>query len=141
MRAVALLALVGVFISLYLLLYHLGYYGQLVCGTGSCDTVQTSEYSRFVGAPVPLWGTVWYVGVAMLAILGLGPWGDHPWARGLLAAAVTGGLLFSVYLTALELLVIHAVCMWCVISAVLTVLIFLLVRPWRAVRGAPRAAS
>jgi uncharacterized membrane protein len=37
------------------------------------------------------------------------------------------GVLFSIYLTLLELFVIHAVCMWCLTSAFLTTLIMLIV--------------
>jgi uncharacterized membrane protein len=34
------------------------------------------------------------------------------------------GVLFSVWLTYLELFVIHAICMWCVISAIIVTSIF-----------------
>ncbi len=37
------------------------------------------------------------------------------------------GLLFSIYLTMLELFVIHAVCAWCLGSAVISTLLMLLV--------------
>jgi uncharacterized membrane protein len=138
-RAVVLLALGGLFVALYLLLYHLGYYGALVCGTGSCEVVQTSEYARFLGQPVPLWGVLWYAGVLLLGLLSMGPVVGKRWAQGLLALAVAGGVLFSTYLTAIELFVLHAVCMWCVVSAVLTVLIFILARPWSFLRKATQA--
>ncbi len=130
LRGIVLISLVGLFVAVYLLLYHLGYYGVLVCGTGSCETVQTSKYARFLGQPVPLWGTLWYAGMLVLAFLGLGPAAGRSWAAGLLALGAMGGLLFSAYLTGVELFILHAVCLWCVISAVLTVLIFLLARPW-----------
>ena len=135
MRGIVLIGLVGLFVAIYLLLYHMGFYGVLVCGTGSCEVVQTSKYARFLGQPVPLWGTLWYGGVLVLAFLGLGPASGQRWLDVLLALAVTGGLLFSAYLTAVELLILHAVCMWCVISAVLAVAIFVLARPWRLLRG------
>jgi uncharacterized membrane protein len=131
LRAIVLLALGGLFIALYLLLYHLGFYGALVCGTDSCEVVQTSKYAQFLGQPVPLWGVLWYAGVLVLGFLLMGPGAGRRWAEGLLALAVTGGILFSVYLTAVEVFVLHAVCWWCVASAVLTLLIFILARPWR----------
>ncbi|MEE8077873.1 MAG: vitamin K epoxide reductase family protein, partial [Pseudomonadales bacterium] len=65
-RGVAILALVGLFISVYLLLYHLGYYGMLLCGTGSCDVVQSSKYANFVGLPVPGLGAAWYLAMLVL---------------------------------------------------------------------------
>ena len=140
LRGIVLIGLLGLFVALYLLLYHLGFYGALMCGAGSCEVVQTSKYARFLGQPVPLWGTLWYAGVLVLAFLGLGPAYGKRWLELLLALAVTGGLLFSAYLTAVELIILHSVCMWCVISAVLTVLLFVLAQPWRMLRG-PRAPA
>jgi uncharacterized membrane protein len=138
-RAVALLALVGLFISTYLLLYHLGYYGMLACGAGSCDVVQASKYADFLGIPVPAWGVAWYAAVFVLALLmQAGRPESSPPAR-LLALAALGGLGFSIYLTGIELFVLHAVCMWCVISAILAVAIFALTAPWNALR--PSTAS
>jgi len=140
LRGIVLVGLVGLFVAVYLLLYHLGFYGAMLCGVGSCEVVQTSKYARFLGQPVPLWGTLWYAGVLLLAFLGLGPAYGMRWLEVLLALAVTGGLLFSAYLTGVELLILHAVCMWCVISAVLTVLLFVLAQPWRTLRG-PQAPA
>lgn len=141
MRGIVLIGLVGLFVAVYLLLYHLGFYGAMLCGVGSCETVQASKYARFLGQPVPLWGTVWYAGVLVLAFLGLGPAAGKRWLDVLLALTVTGGLLFSAYLTGVELFILHAVCMWCVISAVLTLAIFVLAKPWRLLRGSPSPAT
>jgi uncharacterized membrane protein len=135
MRGIVLVGLIGLFVAVYLLLYHLGFYGAMLCGVGSCETVQASKYARFLGQPVPLWGTLWYAGVLVLAFLGLGPAYGKRWLDILLALAVTGGFLFSAYMIGIELFVLHAVCMWCVISAILTVLIFVLAQPWRTLRG------
>jgi uncharacterized membrane protein len=68
--ATAIAALAGLFISLYLLLYSLGFYGALVCGTGGCETVQNSTYARFLGLPVAGWGLAWYVAVLSVALAG-----------------------------------------------------------------------
>jgi len=141
MRGIVLIGLVGLFVAVYLLLYHLGFYGAMLCGVGSCETVQASKYARFLGQPVPLWGTLWYAGVLVLAFLGLGPAAGTRWLDVLLALAVTGGLLFSAYLTGVELFILRAVCMWCVISAVLTAAIFVLAQPWRLLQESPRPAT
>ncbi|MCK5482145.1 MAG: vitamin K epoxide reductase family protein, partial [Gemmatimonadetes bacterium] len=63
MRGIVLIGLVGLFVAVYLLLYQMGFYGALLCGAGSCELVQASKYARFLGQPVPLWGTLWYAGV------------------------------------------------------------------------------
>ena len=134
-RGVALLALVGLFISAYLLLYHLGFYGVLACGAGSCDVVQASKYADFLGLPVPAWGVAWYGAVFVLSlVLQSGHAVGGPWAR-LLDLAALGGMAFSIYLTAVELFILHAVCLWCVVSALLATGIFLLTAPWKGLSG------
>jgi uncharacterized membrane protein len=122
------------FVSLYLLLYRLGFYGSLLCGAGSCGVVQASKYASFLGFPVSGWGVGWYSAVFVLPLLALHPrWWRRSgsWPDRLLALATAGGLAFTAYLTSVEVFLLRAVCMWCVVSAVLTVLIFLLAMPWR----------
>ena len=137
-RGVSLLALVGLFMSIYLLLYHMGFYGVLVCGAGSCETVQASKYANFLGVSVPAWGVAWYGAVFVLALMQQAGRAESSVAGRLLAVASLGGLGFSIYLTAIELFVLHAICLWCVLSAILAVCIFLLVAPWRALGSTQR---
>ena len=123
----ALLSLAGMLVSAYLWMYKHGYIGSLVCGTGGCATVQFSPYSKFLGVDVALLGFVAYALLLGLAMLGLQPaWQERrePARAALLFSA--GGVLFAGYLTWLELFVIHAICRWCVASAVIIVLVFLL---------------
>lgn len=137
-QATVALALIGIFLSLYLVLYRMGVYGELVCGSGSCEIVQASSFSVFLGVPVAGWGLAWYLGVFMTALLGsrsldtAGP--DARWPGLMLAVLATGGLAFSAYLTWIEVGVLRAICRWCIGSALLTVLIFLGAAPWRALR-------
>lgn len=132
-KAIAVAALAGLFISGYLLLYKLGIYGELMCGAGgSCSLVQGSRWSTFLGMPVAGWGAAWYAGVFVLALVGVQPrFAFEVWPmRGLLVLALLG-VLFSAYLTYIELFVLRAICRWCVVSAVLTVLILALALPGR----------
>ena len=64
---VATLALAGIFISLYLTLYKIGVIGELSCSIGSCETVNTSKWSRFLGLPVAAWGLLFYLDVFAIA--------------------------------------------------------------------------
>jgi uncharacterized membrane protein len=135
--AIAVMALVGLLMSVYLLLYTLGFYGELVCGTGSCEAVQTSEYATFLGLPVAGWGVAWYAAVFVLAFLSVQPaYQEATWPARLIFLLAAGGVAFSGYLTYLELFVIHAICWWCVTSAVVTLLIFILAVPVRPRRAA-----
>ena len=124
---IALLALVGLFVAIYLALYKLGMLGALSCTVGSCETVQLSPWAVFLGLPVAVWGVGFYVLVLALALAGVQE--RLADARGLSLAlvALTGwGLLFSAWLTYLELFVIQAICQWCVVSALIVVGLFVL---------------
>lgn len=136
----AVLCLAGLFVALYLYLYKLGAIGTLACGTGSCETVQLSPQSRFLGVDVALIGVLGYAVLLGLSLLSLQPRHAGPsWPTRLLAVLSGGAVLFTVYLTALELFVLHAICRYCVASAVIITLIFVLaVR--ELLRSAPRAA-
>lgn len=119
-QAIALLALIGCLVSLYLWLYKIGAIGTLQCGAGSCEYVQTSRYADFLGLPVAFYGVAGYAAIFAVSLAGLQP--RYLASRGptrLVAALATIGVLFSVYLTYLELFVIHAICWWCVASAVI----------------------
>ena len=123
----ALLALVGVLVSTYLYLYKLGLLGAIACGTGGCETVQLSEYSRFLGIEVPLIGLLGYLAILGVALVGIQPkWESARWPARALLVLTSGGVAFTIYLTWIELFVLHAICRWCVGSAVIIVLLFLL---------------
>ncbi|MGI8400828.1 MAG: vitamin K epoxide reductase family protein [Gemmatimonadaceae bacterium] len=121
---VAALALAGIFISLYLTLYKIGVIGELTCSIGSCETVNTSKWATFLGLPVAAWGLFFYIDVFAIALVGTTPrFEDEPVIAVVLTAEAAVGVLFSAWLTYLELGVIHAICIWCVTSAVIVTLI------------------
>ena len=122
---VGLLALVGVFVSVYLTLYKLGYIGQLNCAVGSCETVNTSRWATFLGLPVAAWGLGFYVAVFAVAMVAVQARYEDSRTLSVILAGLTGwGLLFSGWLTYLELFVIHAICIWCVTSAIIVLVMF-----------------
>ncbi len=136
-QAIAVLALAGLFISLYLYLYKIGKIGTLACGTGACETVQLSPQSRFLGVEVALIGAVGYLVLLVLAALASAPgFAAVAWPVRWLAVLSGGAVAFTLYLKSLELFVIHAICWWCVASAVIIAIIFVLaVQEWRRERA------
>ena len=123
---IAALALAGIFVALYLTLYKMGAIGELSCRIGSCETVNSSPWALFLGAPVAAWGVGFYIVVFAVALAGLSQ--RHAGSRRLSLALVLlsgWGVVFSSWLTYLELFVIHAICQWCVVSAVIVLAIFL----------------
>jgi uncharacterized membrane protein len=122
---VGVLAFIGVFLSTYLTLYKLGYIGELQCAVGSCETVNTSRWATFLGLPVAAWGLGFYVSTLALVFVGIQERYADSRAISLALVAMTGWcVLFSGWLTYLELFVIDAICMWCVISAGLVAVMF-----------------
>ena len=122
---VAVLSLVGFFVCFYLLAHHFGWTGPLVCGISDCETVQSSPYAKLGPIPVAGIGVAGYVALFVLSMVG-----SHPTHRdskllgGLLVAGAAVGVVFSAYLTYLEAAVIRAWCQWCIVSAILILLIF-----------------
>jgi uncharacterized membrane protein len=123
----ALVALAGLFVAIYLSLYKLGYIGTLACSVGSCETVQLSKWAALFGVPVAVWGVVFYVAALGVSLAGLSaPLADSRRLSQLLVAMTGFGVLFSLWLTWLELFVIHAICTYCVISAILVTILFVI---------------
>lgn len=105
--AAAALALVGIGIAAYLTWTNVTNTSP-VCATGGCEIVQQSSYSDVAGVPVAALGLVGYAAILALVLL------DTPTLR-VVAAALSGvALVFSLYLLALQLFVIDAICTWCV---------------------------
>jgi len=122
---VAALALAGIFVALYLLLYKLGMIGELTCSIGSCETVNTSKWATFLGIPVAGWGVAFYIGMFVLSLVSTREsYADSRTVSLLLLGVAGTGVLFSAWLTYLELFEIHAICQWCVVSAMIVTVIF-----------------
>ena len=110
------LSVVGLLLSAYLTWTHFsGVAPVCLVGSGGCETVQTSRYAAILGIPVATLGLVGYAGRLTSALLR----DEVGVFLGLFVALV--GAIFSAYLTWLELFVIHAICQYCVTSAILMV--------------------
>jgi uncharacterized membrane protein len=106
------LGLAGVGIAGYLTYVH---YAGLhpVCGIShGCETVQTSSYATLLGAPVALLGLISYA----LILVSLRMRGERALLGGYALTLIA--FSFSVYLTYREVFTIHAICSWCVSSAI-----------------------
>lgn len=135
----ATLALLGAFIAAYLTLYHYGYIGTLACtGDGSgCETVQASKWARLLGFPVAAWGLGYYLTVLVLALVGTQDrLADSRGFATLLLAITTWGAVFSGWLTYLEAGPIGNWCQWCIGSAIVASLLFIVaLLDWRATKN------
>jgi uncharacterized membrane protein len=121
----ALISLLGLFLGAYLTLYKMGIIGTLVCNVSSCETVQMSRWSRFLGLPVATWGAGFYALMLALSIAGLQERFENSRGLSLAMLLLSGwGVLFTAWLNYLEAFVIHAWCEWCLGSAALVLILF-----------------
>jgi uncharacterized membrane protein len=128
--ALSILALLGVCVALYMWAYAAGLTGPILCSVGDCEAVQASEFSKIGGIPVAAFGAVGYLALLVTALMGLRPGLQH--SRLIPAILLVGGfagVVFTGYLTYLEAYVIHAWCQWCVSSAIIMVVVFLVSLP------------
>ena len=137
---IAALALGGLGLATYLAMYKLGFIGTLACGAGGCETVQLSRWATLLGLPVAVWGVGFYLVLFGVALLGTTErFVEATWVSHALLMLTGWGVVFSAWLTYLELYVIHAICRFCVVSAVLVAVLFIVsVLEWWS---RPRAAE
>ncbi|HEY4131806.1 MAG TPA: vitamin K epoxide reductase family protein [Gemmatimonadaceae bacterium] len=132
----ALISLIGLFLGIYLTMYHYGMVGSLACGVSSCETVQTSRWAMFLGLPVATWGAGFYVVMLALTFAGLQErYADSPRLATITLVLTGWGVLFTAWLNYLEAFVIHAWCEWCLGSAAMVLILFVLALvEWREIR-------
>lgn len=144
-RLIQLLAVPGLLVAFYLLLYHNGVLFT-TCKVGTwedCGLVSgpTAPYAAIGPIPVALIGLVGYAVIFLLTWLP--PWSAtiDRYLPQLLLGVIGLALLFTAALTALEIFVIHAICRYCLVSAGIILVMFLLAFSyWRQTHRAARPA-
>ena len=120
------LVVLGLLDSIYLVwVKYTGAYA--LCGPiGDCESVNSSQYSEIFGIPIALLGAGAYMVMIVLLLLENR---DQVWAE-FGPMIVFGmnliGVLYSIYLTYIEVAVLKAICPYCVISAIILVVLLIL---------------
>jgi uncharacterized membrane protein len=126
-RLIAILALLGIGVSGYLTYTHL-FGAPIFCGgASSCELVNSSRYAFLGPIPVALLGLIGYAAILALSFIPTNE--DRQWPAQLIFGVALIGVLFQLYLTYIELFVLHAICYWCVASQIIILLIFILSLP------------
>lgn len=102
------LVLLGIAVCFYIL--EAKAHGGLACPIGGCEKVQSSVYSHIGSLQLPVLGLLAYLCLAF-ALLASGVK-----ARMVELAIASAGAFFSLYLIAIQLFVLQAICMWCAVS-------------------------
>ncbi|MBN2502555.1 MAG: vitamin K epoxide reductase family protein [Anaerolineales bacterium] len=120
------LTLIGLVDAVYLTYIKLAHKEAACAGIGDCDAVNSSRYAEVAGIPIALLGAVAYLMILFFLIFDRqkNVLGENSILFVLGLSFI--GVLYSAYLTYLELFVLHAVCPFCVISAIVLVLLFAL---------------
>ena len=129
-RLVQLLSVPGILLAYYLWLFHEGKVFPPCAAGGIFDCGQVSgpgaQFSSLGGAPVALIGLVGYMAIFLLVWL-------KDWLPALdenmpeLMLGVTSlGFAFTIFLTAIEAVVIGAFCQSCLVSAAIMTIMFIL---------------
>lgn len=99
--------------------------GTVTCPlVGGCSDVLQSPYSQLFGYPVALYGVIFYVIVFVLAFLYLDR--EHPLVYKALSIMPLFGFLFTLYFLYLQAFVIEKYCFYCLVSATLSTVMFLM---------------
>jgi uncharacterized membrane protein len=100
---------------------------QLVCPVGSnCNVVMTSQYSKFLGVSLEYWGMFYYsvIFVTYVILIFAPHLLSELFLSGLIMLTV-GAFLFSLYLLFVQAFILRQWCIWCLLSAMLSITIFI----------------
>ena len=125
--AALVVAVIGLTVSTYLAVVKLVHQDVLCfAGADDCNIVNNSAYSMWRGIPVAILGVLGYLVIlALLFIMG-----KQKIESSVIILALFGitvfGTVYSLYLTYVELFIIHAVCPWCLTSAIAMFVLFII---------------
>lgn len=120
------LVIIGLAVSVYMTIYKISGNDGMCLGSGDCSTVNASRFSEVNGIPVAVFGIVGYA--AILIVLFYENKNEFFKRNGTLLAfgmSLTG-FLFTLWLVYVELVLLKAICPFCVTSQVSMTLIFII---------------
>jgi uncharacterized membrane protein len=121
-----ILAGIGLVDSLYLTYVKLSN-SYAICGPiGDCESVNSSSYAEIGGIPIALLGAGAYLAIILLLLV---EQREQFWAEysPIFVFGISfAGTLYSAYLTYIEIFVLRAICPYCVISAIVLLILLAL---------------
>lgn len=122
--ALAVTAFVGLTDALYLTIKHFTNSVPNCTLLSGCAEVTTSVYSTFLNIPVALLGSIFYLTILLLSVFVL----DRKDARvfHFLCLLSPLGFLASLWFVFLQLFILKAICLYCMVSAVTSTVIFVI---------------
>jgi uncharacterized membrane protein len=126
------LIIIGIFDTAYLSWVKLADTQVFCGGAANCESVNSSVYSEIFNIPIAYLGLVAYIFLAILFLLEKRASIQKDISSLLRFATCLIGSLYSIYLTYIEIAVIRAICPYCILSAILMILLLALaiIRGW-----------
>jgi len=121
-----ILATIGILDSTYLFIFKISNNNAMCLGNGDCATVNTSPYSVVYGIPVSLLGMLAYLAILALLIFEFRNIVTKENSNLLVFGISLVGVIYSAYLTYIEFYVIFAVCPFCILSAIVITILFII---------------
>ncbi len=118
-----IIAIIGFIDATHLTISHFNG-SELNCGvSGGCNVVTTSKYSELFGIPTALFGSIYYFIIASLALFYLQ--NKNNFVLTILKYLPVTGFIMSAWFVYLQIYVIHAICIYCMGSAITSSLLFI----------------
>jgi len=123
-----LLAFSGFMVARHIYKHKKPNQAPLVCPIKfDCHAVVHSDYSRFMGVPLEIFGMTYYALIFLsYTVLMFTPGAGSPPLVLFLTVLSSGAFVFSLYLVYVQLFILKKGCMWCFVSAFISILIFIL---------------
>lgn len=120
------LVIIGLLVSIYMTVYKFSGNDGMCLGSGDCSTVNASVFSEVNGIPVAVFGIVGYVAILSVHLFENRNMFFKKNATLLIFGMALTGFLFTLWLVYVELVLLKAICPFCVTSQVAMTLIFIL---------------
>ena len=115
-------ASLGFIDATYLTIQHYTNFTLPCTITHGCEFVTNSAYSSILGIPVALLGALYYASVLLATYSALEF--KHEKLMRFVALSTTFGFLFSCWFVYAQLFLIHAICQYCMLSALTSTTLF-----------------
>lgn len=143
-RLIQFLAVPGLVVAFYLWLFHAGQLNMAVCGPSAWDDCGAvsgpgAPYAAVGPIPVAAIGFAGYAVIFLLVWLADFVSAIEDYLPELLVGVTALALLFTLFLTGIELIVLHAVCRYCLVSAAIVIAMFVLAASYLRAVAAPQS--
>ena len=125
-RASIALVIIGIAVSIYMTIYKISGNDGMCLGSGDCSTVNASRFSEVNGIPVAVFGIIGYAAILFVHIFETRNLFFKKNGTLLIFGMALTGFLFTLWLVYVELVLLNAICPFCVTSQAAMTIIFII---------------